>query len=59
MRSFCVLLTTRSANISAKKSSISLEFKDLLKERAKVVEMDASFMTRSVNERLLGRRKET
>ena len=27
-----------------------LEFKDLLKERAKVVEMDASFMTRSVNE---------
>jgi Fe-S cluster assembly ATP-binding protein len=26
-----------------------LEFKDLLKERAKVVEMDASFMTRSVN----------
>src|SRR3954451_24487018 len=27
-----------------------LEFKDLLAERAKVVEMDASFMTRSVNE---------
>src|SRR5215213_2024490 len=27
-----------------------LEFKDLLKERAKVVEMDASFMTRSVKE---------
>lgn len=26
-----------------------LEFKDLLKQRAKIVEMDASFMTRSVN----------
>jgi len=31
-----------------------LEFKDLLKERAKVVEMDASFMTRSVNEGFFG-----
>src|SRR6476620_10555495 len=31
-----------------------LEFKDLLKERAKVVEMDASFMTRSVNEGFSG-----
>src|SRR5437764_14601014 len=27
-----------------------LEFKDLLKEKAALVEMDASFMTRSVNE---------
>jgi len=31
-----------------------LEFKDLLKERARVVEMDASFMTRSVNEGFSG-----
>src|SRR5205809_6078253 len=31
-----------------------LEFKDLLKEKAKVVEMDASFMTRSVNEGFSG-----
>src|ERR1700716_3641508 len=31
-----------------------LEFKDLLKERAKIVEMDASFMTRSVNEGFSG-----
>src|ERR671921_811037 len=31
-----------------------LEFKDLLKERAKVVEMEASFMTRSVNEGFSG-----
>ena len=35
-----------------------LEFKDLLKERAKVVEMDASFMTRSVNEGFSGGEKE-
>jgi len=34
-----------------------LEFKDLLKERAKVVEMDASFMTRSVNEGFSGGEK--
>ena len=34
-----------------------LEFKDLLKERAKVVEMDASFMTRSVNENFSGGEK--
>src|ERR687893_1712270 len=34
-----------------------LEFKDLLKERAKIVEMDASFMTRSVNEGFSGREK--
>src|ERR1044071_2481599 len=33
-----------------------LEFKDLLKERAKVVEMDASFMTRSVNRSLKDRK---
>ena len=30
-----------------------LEFKDYLKEKAKLVEMDASFMTRSVNARSL------
>jgi Fe-S cluster assembly ATP-binding protein len=34
-----------------------LEFKDLLRERAKVVEMDASFMTRSVNEGFSGGEK--
>src|ERR1700752_353492 len=34
-----------------------LEFKDLLKERAKVVEMNASFMTRSVNEGFSGGEK--
>jgi Fe-S cluster assembly ATP-binding protein len=34
-----------------------LEFKDMLKERAKVVEMDASFMTRSVNEGFSGGEK--
>jgi Fe-S cluster assembly ATP-binding protein len=34
-----------------------LEFKDLLKERAKIVEMDASFMTRSVNEGFSGGEK--
>jgi Fe-S cluster assembly ATP-binding protein len=34
-----------------------LEFKDLLKERAQVVEMDASFMTRSVNEGFSGGEK--
>jgi len=34
-----------------------LEFKDLLKERAKVVEMDASFMTRSVNQGFSGGEK--
>jgi Fe-S cluster assembly ATP-binding protein len=34
-----------------------LEFKDLLRERAKIVEMDASFMTRSVNEGFSGGEK--
>ena len=34
-----------------------LEFKDVLKERAKIVEMDASFMTRSVNEGFSGGEK--
>src|SRR2546425_642298 len=34
-----------------------LEFKDLLKQRARVVEMDASFMTRSVNEGFSGGEK--
>src|SRR2546423_12632207 len=34
-----------------------LEFKDLLKQRAKVVEMDASLMTRSVNEGFSGGEK--
>src|ERR687895_847379 len=34
-----------------------LEFKDLLKERAKIVEMDASFMTRAVNEGFSGGEK--
>jgi Fe-S cluster assembly ATP-binding protein len=34
-----------------------LEFKDLLRERAKVVEMDASFMSRSVNEGFSGGEK--
>jgi Fe-S cluster assembly ATP-binding protein len=34
-----------------------LEFKDLLKERAKVVQMDASFMSRSVNEGFSGGEK--
>src|SRR6476660_6350787 len=34
-----------------------LEFKDLLKERAKVVEMDANLMTRSVNEGFSGGEK--
>ena len=34
-----------------------LEFKDLLKEKAAVVEMDASFMTRSVNEGFSGGEK--
>ncbi|HEY3041496.1 MAG TPA: Fe-S cluster assembly ATPase SufC [Pyrinomonadaceae bacterium] len=34
-----------------------LEFKDLLRKRAKVVEMDASFMTRSVNEGFSGGEK--
>lgn len=34
-----------------------LEFKDLLKERAKVVEMDAGLMTRSVNEGFSGGEK--
>src|SRR6266480_1669548 len=34
-----------------------LEFKDLLKEKARVVEMDASFMTRSVNEGFSGGEK--
>ena len=34
-----------------------LEFKDLLKEKAKVVEMDSSFMTRSVNEGFSGGEK--
>jgi Fe-S cluster assembly ATP-binding protein len=34
-----------------------LEFKDLLKERARIVEMDASFMTRSVNEGVSGGEK--
>src|SRR5205807_4843431 len=34
-----------------------LEFKDLLKERARVVEMDASIMTRSVNEGFSGGEK--
>src|SRR6266498_3782839 len=34
-----------------------LEFKDLLKEKAKIVEMDASFMSRSVNEAFSGGEK--
>ena len=34
-----------------------LEFKDLLKERAKVVEMEASFMSRNVNEGFSGGEK--
>ncbi len=34
-----------------------LEFKDLLRERAQIVEMDASFMTRSVNEGFSGGEK--
>jgi Fe-S cluster assembly ATP-binding protein len=34
-----------------------LEFKDLLKQRAKVVEMEASFMSRSVNEGFSGGEK--
>ena len=34
-----------------------LEFKDLLRERARVVEMDASFMSRSVNEGFSGGEK--
>src|SRR5947207_16887 len=34
-----------------------LEFKDLLKERAKLVQMDASFMSRSVNEGFSGGEK--
>jgi Fe-S cluster assembly ATP-binding protein len=34
-----------------------LEFKDLLKEKAKIVEMDSSFMTRSVNEGFSGGEK--
>jgi Fe-S cluster assembly ATP-binding protein len=34
-----------------------LEFKDLLKQRAKIVDMDASFMTRSVNEGFSGGEK--
>jgi len=34
-----------------------LEFKDLLKERAKIVEMDESFMSRSVNEGFSGGEK--
>ncbi|HEX8473834.1 MAG TPA: Fe-S cluster assembly ATPase SufC [Pyrinomonadaceae bacterium] len=34
-----------------------LEFKDLLSERAKIVEMDASFMSRSVNEGFSGGEK--
>src|SRR5216683_5149334 len=34
-----------------------LEFKDLLKERAKIVDMDASFMSRSVNEGFSGGEK--
>ena len=34
-----------------------LEFKDLLKERAKIVEMDESFMNRSVNEGFSGGEK--
>jgi Fe-S cluster assembly ATP-binding protein len=34
-----------------------LEFKDLLKERAKIVEMESSFMTRSVNEGFSGGEK--
>src|SRR5438552_67858 len=34
-----------------------LEFKDYLKEKAKLVEMDASFMTRSVNEGFSGGEK--
>jgi len=34
-----------------------LEFKDLLREKAKIVEMDASFMTRSVNEGFSGGEK--
>jgi len=34
-----------------------LEFKDLLKERAKIIEMDASFMTRAVNEGFSGGEK--
>lgn len=34
-----------------------IEFKDLLKKRAKIVEMDASFMTRSVNEGFSGGEK--
>jgi Fe-S cluster assembly ATP-binding protein len=34
-----------------------LEFKDLLRKRAEVVEMDASFMTRSVNEGFSGGEK--
>jgi Fe-S cluster assembly ATP-binding protein len=34
-----------------------LEFKDLLKQRAKIVDMDASFMSRSVNEAFSGGEK--
>src|ERR1700741_559129 len=34
-----------------------LEFKDLLKEKAQIVEMDASFMSRSVNEGFSGGEK--
>jgi Fe-S cluster assembly ATP-binding protein len=34
-----------------------LEFKDLLKQKAKIVEMDASFMSRSVNEGFSGGEK--
>ena len=56
-RSFCVWLTTKSANTLAKRSSTRWSSRICLKERAKVVEMDASFMTRSVNEGFSGGEK--
>ena len=56
-RSFCVWLTTKRRKHLGEEELDPLEFKDLLKERAKVVEMDASFMSRSVNEGFSGGEK--
>jgi len=55
-RSFCVCYNEKQKHLGAEELD-PLEFKDLLKEKAKLVEMEASFMSRSVNEGFSGGEK--
>jgi Fe-S cluster assembly ATPase SufC len=57
MHSFFDSRTTKSKSTSVVKNWIHSSLRIFLKERAKVVEMEASFMTRSVNEGFSGGEK--